>query len=134
MEIAGQCPPFAHTAASVTIRQFFHPCGGAGCSFADAAAAIVCFDRDVVYAGAGEDEIEECAPAGPGSNSRYRIRRRESTSPRFSVAGRIGVRPLADVFRGILPFSCADVATVALFRVFPEPITRRPKYLGMGAG
>ena len=42
--------------------------------------------------------------------------------------------PLGDVFRGILPFFCADVVTVALFMAFPHVVTWLPQYLGAGAG
>jgi tripartite ATP-independent transporter DctM subunit len=42
--------------------------------------------------------------------------------------------PLGDVFRGIFPFFCADVATVGLFLAFPELITWLPKFVGMGGG
>jgi tripartite ATP-independent transporter DctM subunit len=42
--------------------------------------------------------------------------------------------PLGDVFKGIAPFFCADVVTVALFMAFPNVITWLPHYLGAGAG
>jgi TRAP-type C4-dicarboxylate transport system permease large subunit len=41
--------------------------------------------------------------------------------------------PLGDVFRGIFPFFCADVATVGLFLAFPEIILWLPQLLGAGA-
>jgi TRAP-type mannitol/chloroaromatic compound transport system permease large subunit len=40
---------------------------------------------------------------------------------------------LGDVFRGIFPFFCADVATVGLFLAFPEIILWLPQLLGAGA-
>jgi len=42
--------------------------------------------------------------------------------------------PLGDVFRGIFPFFCADVATVGLFLAFPDIILWLPRLEGMGAG
>jgi len=42
--------------------------------------------------------------------------------------------PLGDVFRGIGPFFGADVATLALFFVFPEIILWLPRFEGMGGG
>jgi tripartite ATP-independent transporter DctM subunit len=42
--------------------------------------------------------------------------------------------PLGDVFRGIFPFFCADVATVALFLAFPEIILWLPNAVGMSGG
>ena len=42
--------------------------------------------------------------------------------------------PLGDVFRGIAPFFCADIVTIAIFMAFPEVITWLPHFEGMGAG
>jgi tripartite ATP-independent transporter DctM subunit len=42
--------------------------------------------------------------------------------------------PLGEVFRGIFPFFCADVATVALFLAFPEIIVWLPNAVGMSGG
>ena len=40
--------------------------------------------------------------------------------------------PLMDVFRGIAPFFCADVATVALFLAFPGIVTWLPDLMVVG--
>ena len=42
--------------------------------------------------------------------------------------------PLSDVFRGIFPFFCADVATIALFLWIPEIVLWLPRLEGAGAG
>jgi TRAP-type C4-dicarboxylate transport system permease large subunit len=41
--------------------------------------------------------------------------------------------PLGDVFRGIFPFFCADVATIALFLWIPDIVLWLPRLEGVGA-